>query len=133
MGDGVSARIPNLPPIELLSLWSELDEALAGKNGFGGDTAELYAYRFGRENPRVSGVLRDLAHDVAVHEHGIEAAEKLFDLLKLFESLREARCFVGATHVGPGRRVGDWLAKEPFVHRAHVRVKPVGQRKAVRP
>lgn len=33
-------------PLELCKLWGELVEAYHGVNGFGGYTAEIYAYRF---------------------------------------------------------------------------------------
>ena len=35
-----------VPPLELATLWGELVEAYHGVNGFGGNTAEIYAYRF---------------------------------------------------------------------------------------
>jgi len=32
--------------VQALSVWMELEDALHGENGYGGDTAEIYIYRF---------------------------------------------------------------------------------------
>ena len=40
-----------IPPLELAQLWAELVESWHGVNSYGGDTAELYPYRFQRYNP----------------------------------------------------------------------------------
>jgi len=53
-----------VPLIELLKLWGELVEAYHGKHGFGGDTAEIYAYRLQPYHP--------LAHGRPITENGNE-------------------------------------------------------------
>jgi hypothetical protein len=40
-----------IPIIELLRLWGELVEAYHSVNGFGGNVAEIYAYRLQRYSP----------------------------------------------------------------------------------
>lgn len=44
----------NVSMIQALSVWSELEQAYYGDNGFGGDTAEIYAYRLARQTPHVT-------------------------------------------------------------------------------
>lgn len=118
--------IPDLRPLELLALWSELDDALWGKNAYGGDTAELYAYRFNVFSPAIHGAVatefaktpsgREMANAAAA-----ERTRRLFDLLTLFETQRECSVFLMETRER-GRRLGEWLLSEPFDHRVHVRV-----------
>lgn len=99
----------DLSPRQACLLWSELEQAYYGENRFGGDTAELYAYRFVcgtlwlPDGPRADAVL--------------EATQNLYGLLVLFAQERECGIWVN------GRLLGPWAAKEPFVHRVHVRVK----------
>lgn len=40
--------------VQALSLWSDLDDAYYGKSGFGGEVAEIYAYRLMPYAPMVA-------------------------------------------------------------------------------
>jgi len=40
----------NMTTKEAMLIYGELTQCLYGKNGFGGDTAEIYAYRLGQMN-----------------------------------------------------------------------------------
>ena len=44
----------NLSMVQALEIWSDLESAYYGENSFGGDTAELYAYRFLPFSPRAT-------------------------------------------------------------------------------
>ena len=112
--------LEQIPLNQLLTLWGELVEAMHGVNHYGGDTAELYAYRFGIDLPatQLGGEIGDEA--VADRDH--QRAESLYALLKLFEESYEVRVEV-LTYRDCGRRIGPWLARDRFVHRAHVRVR----------
>lgn len=101
---------------ELLLLWGELVECRYGDNKFGGDTAELYAYRFGRHEPRLQHVTS--LDDPWMVETGLERAGALHALLDRFQAAYEVDIEVD------GRPFGDWVRQTPFVHRAHVRVRP---------
>ena len=52
-------------PLEMMHLWGELVECYHGVNGYGSDTAEIYAYRLMPYSPLVhstalkEGVLKD--------------------------------------------------------------------------
>ena len=90
-------------------LWSQLEQAYYGDNSYGGNTAELYAYKFGVDRPENSP------------EVEMEQAGKLYSLLVLFASQRRCQIWVD------GRRLGFWALKRPFVHRVHVRVERKGE------
>lgn len=113
--------IPDLRPMELLALWSELNDAYHGKNGYGGDTAELYAYRFDTYAPTRHGSdghagNPSIADD---NEANAERARRLYDLLTLFSKLSD--CVV-SVNGRPGRKVGKWMLAMRFDHRVHVQV-----------
>lgn len=114
--------IPDIRPFELLALWSELDDALNGQNGYGGDVAELYAYRFDVYSPvrHIPPGKPDWEPDAAA-----ERAKRLYDLLRLFASQRNCRISIGGRNGARwiGRTLGRWLLSEPFDHRVHVRVR----------
>lgn len=38
---------------QALSIWSELEQAYYGDNAYGGDTAEIYAYRLQPADPKM--------------------------------------------------------------------------------
>src|SRR3990167_1642042 len=101
-------RLPSIR--EFLEIWGELVEAYCGKNGFGGDTAELYAYRFMRYAPgAVDG-------STAQKEQQREAALALWYILKMFGEMYECARYVNK------RRFGAWVKQIEFDHRVHVRV-----------
>jgi hypothetical protein len=118
----------NIPTHELLLLWGELVEAYHGVNGYGSDTADLYAYRFMRHQPTAvmvpapepGGMMAQIMDDA--HK---QAAWSLFALLVHF------REFYGCTIEVDGRRLGKWLAAAPFTHRVHVKVIRNGGRHAL--
>lgn len=106
---------------QLLLLWGELVEAAHGVHKFGGDTAELYAYRFGHESPAANaGIAQER------REQAIARAESLFDLLTRFASVYVRRVEVD------GQKLGRWLMSRPFEHRVHVKVGPPSKHKAPR-
>jgi len=116
----------NLSTLDLLGLWSDLCDAYHGRNGFGGDTAEIYAYRCGRPSPASSST-GPLGRQVK-REDAERAAASLVAVCQLFE--REHSCEVlldtGAPRTGPDdpsswRRAGPWF--DAFDHRVQVRVR----------
>ena len=109
----------DIPLRELLKLWGELVEAYHGKNGFGGDTAELYAYRFNRDNPvRRAAADTSLAKDAA-REAAMEAKTSLWELCRLFREEWQADIYVD------DQTLWNWFQTAGgFDHRAHVQVLP---------
>lgn len=105
----------NLSIDQALDIWAELENAYQGTNGFGGETAEIYAYK-----------LIPFSHAWTLPESAIfkkeftelcqAAAQNLTALLRKFEKVRKVKITVeddpyDATH-----------DVEPFGHRVHVRV-----------
>lgn len=109
---------------QALSLWSDLDDAYYGKNGFGGDTAEIYIYRVLSGVPRqateidVTGLLGDMAREAFD-----KANHVLHDFLLKFADHRNVRIEVD------GRELGPWLKTARYTHRVQVRVLPRHERR----
>jgi hypothetical protein len=97
-------------------LWSELEQAYFQQNLYGGDTAELYAYRFS------VGELGGACERPGAAEDALLAARRLYGLLQLFQEVRRCRLWVSE------KAFGSWVIKYPFIHRVHVKVVPKGQR-----
>src|SRR5512141_430888 len=90
----------------ILELWSELEQALHGTNGFGGHTAEIYVYR-------------DLPNTPGGHQENdiLGGLDALYGLLMMFSGMRDAAITVD------GRRIGKWMIDSRNDHRFHVRVR----------
>lgn len=118
----------NLSLNQILSLWSDLEAAYWGKNGFGGDTAEIYSYRLMREDPRRSSPsASDSLKQQAEQESALEAASSLFSLLKLFCEMHECAAFIETGYDREKRkdivrRVGPWMKKTVQTHRWHIKI-----------
>jgi len=103
-----------------LSVWSDLEEALAGKNGFGGDVAEIYAYLlvFGGVNRFRS------ADETGMAELAAIAGSHLTHIARRFVTLRKATI---AIEERPREFRPLDLSVEslpPFDWRIHLRVTP---------
>lgn len=105
----------NLVMSEAMKLYGELVEALYGKNGFGGATAELYMYRFGFS-------LADNRHTISSYRAQAvqQACSSLYNLLAFFAENFGAKVFVNERELGP------WVKEAGFEHRVHVRVEDAG-------
>jgi hypothetical protein len=102
----------NLSLTQILDIWTELDDAFHGVNGFGGDTAEIYGYTLMQFDPRIlhPGPLALQARaDMAR-----QAGDSLAQLLARFISVR--RC-----HIEIDGRLFDGTMGR-LDHRCHVRV-----------
>lgn len=100
---------------EVADLWSELEDARRARNGFGGDVAEIYAYRLLPANLRTMRV--NLPDPDRREEQGRRAAKNLEQIL---------RCFAEA-HPAHEISVDDRPWSEgvvPFWWRVHIRVEP---------
>lgn len=101
------STILRIPTLELLRLWSELDDALHGRNGFGGSTAKIYAARFGAFGVVDYSTGADTFVEVKRDARRL-AGRMLHELLSLFATERHALVEIGDREVGP------WLADEEF-------------------
>ena len=102
---------------QLLRLWSELDDAYYGKNRFGGDTAEIYAYTLQPADPsRNPSLAPEHEYQEAERYAALQAAQTLFHVLCEFEKIRECSVLVN------GKIITHSLAHQPFEHRVHIKV-----------
>lgn len=109
---------------QLLNVWNELDDAYYGKNGFGSDTAEIYAYAISEENPSATHLGKTYARDQA-----LEAAKTMREILELFAEMRQCSILVdGSPFLS---KIGDTITKTShffwddtaqFDHRIHIRI-----------
>lgn len=111
--------IPDLSMRQLLSVWHELQAARQGSNGYGGHTAEIYAFRLTQLSPTAL-----LASGES--ELGRQAREKMAQLAvdNLIAVLRLFQEFYPDTvvWVDDVRFTGNNIA--PNDHRFHVLIRP---------
>ena len=99
-----------------ISVWYDLERALAGKNGYGGNVAEIYAYRL------VPGGVKAFPGPASKSpELAILAGRNLTRLVKQFVDLHHANVDIEERH---GFRTIDFGCEElpPFDWRIHLRV-----------
>lgn len=101
----------NLSMAEACRLYGELVEAYHGINGFGGNTAELYLYRFGYSLTDKSLLPSTDAADLA------RANESLYNLIAFF-----LKKYDRAVVTVNDRSFGEWVKTAGFNHRVHVHV-----------
>jgi hypothetical protein len=101
-----------------LSIWSELDDAYYGKNGFGGHVAEIYVYKFLEPGPHDS--MPERFQKEAIRE----ANEVFYNLLAHYAKTRDASLQIQIGNRDQVRKLGPWLRKWPQNHRYHVVVLP---------
>lgn len=115
MIEQTETRLNELPVEQVLGVWHDLERALEGKNGYGGNVAEIYAYRLLSPGPRHP--LSDLPEE----DQARIAAANLTNILRQFVDLHEG-AEIGIED-GPREFRGIDPRKEdfpPFVHRVHV-------------
>lgn len=110
--------LTNVSLKQFLDVWVELEKALHGENSFGGDTAEIYAYRlmphspsFAHANP--TGMVLETKQEIQR-----EAAEALAAIAKEFEQRYSVEILIDE------ETVDDWVEfhAESFGHRCLVQV-----------
>lgn len=108
--------------VQALAVWSELEAAYHGKNGFGSDTAEIYMHTLMPRSPSAEEAWRRgegkgcTVFDTAAKELVQDANEALLSLLRHFAKTRKVHIEVN------GKELGDWLKTADFDHRVHVKV-----------
>lgn len=111
----------NLSMPQALSIWTDLVKAEFGKHGFGGNTAEIYAYRLQPCNPSADASAGKISEE-ARREQGLIAARNLYALLSHFRDERKVDVFVACGRMHDGRPLGEWMLEEEFHHRTQVRI-----------
>ncbi len=95
---------------QALGIWSDLWQAYYGENGYGGDTAEIYAYRLIGRSPLLT-VSND---EELLREIGWEAYKNLQSFLTKFH--QEVDCEIKVDDIP----LHKWY--EPLIHRCHVQI-----------
>jgi len=107
--------LENVSMYQALQIWSELEQAYYSDNKYGGDTAEIYAYRL---MPNMPGeqFTKSLMMQQAVIEQQVLAGKDLARLCELFACTRSCQVLID------GLSPYEWSKGQPFDHRAHVQV-----------
>jgi hypothetical protein len=118
--------ILNASPLQIVGLWEDLLDAEHGRNGYGGDTAEIYITRFMTHS---STVALDRMRGGELSEGGRddyrEACRTLHALCRLFEQRREV--VIEMEEGALDELIGDRV----FDHRVHLTVLRGSERQAV--
>lgn len=105
--------------LQALDVWSDLEQAYYGDNKYGGDTAEIYAYRLMQHSPAATIFDGEIAERHR-SEVALNAASALVELCLLFQ--RERECEIEIDTVS----VPDWWQargrRGKYDHRCHVKV-----------
>lgn len=111
----------NLSMVQALWIWSELVAAYYGKNGYGGDTAEIYEYRLLPNAPAFDSDADGEFFAERRAELHKQAAESLRALVLHFEETHD--CEVHVPFGSTSARASAVLSEMTFEHRIHLRVK----------
>lgn len=98
---------------QALGVWSDLEAAYYGKSGYGGDTAEIYAFRIQPYRPSVELPNTQLGAE-AIAEQAMIAGKNLHWLIDKFVDLHDCRIEVDGQN--PAILLGG------FDYRCHVKV-----------
>jgi hypothetical protein len=104
----------NISMNQALSIWDDLWLAYSGKHPFGGDTAEIYAYRLMPYSPLATLGIGDLS--AKEFANACHARKSLATLLWKFEV--EHDCGIEVD----GLDISIWHTTAEFSHRCHVKV-----------
>lgn len=103
-----------------LEVFRQLVEAYHGINGFGSDTAEIYAYHL---TPYLPEINFESSKEKATRDMGIIAHRRMVELCRQFERVMDCKLRFDVTRDDDGIDLDEWTSKGwPFVHRVHVRV-----------
>lgn len=107
----------DLPVDAAIGVWYDLERALAGKNGYGGDVAEIYAYRLvpqrirDKTNPAFITGATEAEEQAAKAEAALVAGKNMTRVLRHFAELHEGAVF--AIEERDGWRLLDLAAEFP--------------------
>lgn len=103
-----------IPTLELMELWAELVKAYHNCNKYGGNVAEIYAYRFMRYSPQAD----EHKNEKYIKERNAFAADALKELCVLFSEKYDCKISIDSLTIGRWRSV----VEDNWEHRAHVLV-----------
>ena len=105
---------------QALSVWSDLESAYYGQNGYGGNTAEIYAYRLQQRDPTAELGLREKVPstftEAATQKQAMQAADNLIELISIFlEDTTDCEITIDG-------KAWRFALNGGLVHRCHVKV-----------
>ena len=104
--------------LQIMQLWEELMACVYGKNGYGGNVAEIYLYTVMPSCPYVTDDIESKQADQEFEN----ANKNLYDLCKLFEKRRNVKLFMfeGEKPTSLSALVDGKIL---WTHRVHIGVK----------
>ncbi|HYX21411.1 MAG TPA: hypothetical protein VFA98_11260 [Thermoanaerobaculia bacterium] len=112
---------------QALAVWTHLESALRGEHNYGSDVAEIYVYLLEPRSPMAEHQARGSGDGVALRAAARGANEDFYELLVLFEEMRDAKVEIqmaGNVRDPTFKKLGPWLREHGEYHRWHVRVTP---------
>jgi hypothetical protein len=112
-------KILTAPLDEVLRIYGELVECYHHKNSWGGDRAEIYAYRLQRYSPYLEGNNKESEYATQEREQrNSDAAHALIEICKQFA--KDYHCRIRIY----GGTAEQWLKEKAktFDHRVHIEV-----------
>lgn len=106
-------------PLALVGIWGDLVEAYHDVNSYGGDVAEIYAYRLMPYSPLVHSQVKpnsDKAALIALH-----AANALCAIIEEFCSAYECSALVDGVPMAEWCSLNN-MGRHRFDHRCHVKI-----------
>ena len=110
----INISLPNA-----LRIWAELEAAYYGNNGYGGDTAEIYAHRvlnFSNLARLAQCISSSGLGREALVEEATECSEALAEIIKLFKDVHPD-CDITVDGTTPKKALS-----QPLTHRCHVTI-----------
>lgn len=103
---------------QAMSVVLELEDARLGRNGFGGNVAEIYCHTINGHEPLSASIASDFGAE-SKKQHAYECAQTLNAIIRWFEEERDA--FVEIED-GGGFREWNPNRHSTLYHRVHLRV-----------
>lgn len=98
---------------QAVKIWHQLEDALHGVSNYGGDTAEIYLYRFMPYSPVYAAKASSFEPQNRKLEE--QAAKSCLELFKLFEEVCNCQLFVDgfplSSHIVPFHRIAVRVKK----------------------
>lgn len=106
----------NISPGQIMHIWENLMDCLHGRNGYGGDTAEIYLYTVMQHSPIVAHDQMEGRVSDRCREVYLEAARTLHGLCRIFEDRQKVRIEL------EDGELDDLLGPQIFDHRVRLTV-----------
>lgn len=116
--------LTTLSLLQALHVWSALEQAYHSNHPFGGDTAEIYAFRLHSHDPRLVEDTSEISPwtRTAQERQGENAATALLEICRLFEAERNCQVLLVDHRSDRGQPLQMELLRKGTPQRWHLRV-----------